>query len=322
MSLLERTLSDIARPTWEASRTFGTVWEGTVACAQNLKIARPWREWGCEVLRGLATARVLVVDPAQAAVLPPLTCARFGEAQDLELFRNAMERVTLPWDSIYMDLGGVLRPDYDNTQECAEIPGALVRRFEDGRLRILGFVDGTPISVVAPGERGVGAWTPALEYGRDEVSAAYARAGKDVAEMEKEMAENAIDRAERVIAALQWLESANVEVVDAPLTRQVRRQAERKGHEISKIVRVKLPKSHRDGRQPMHTGVIDFDHRFEVRGHYKFFPAATKLAKAAPEKLSWVPERNGYFRRIWCPPFVKGPIGKPLVPKTRVLGAV
>ena len=29
-----------------------------------------------------------------------------------------------------------------------------------------------------------------------------------------------------------------------------------------------------------------------------------------------------YFRRIWCPPFVKGPADKPLVPKVRKLVAV
>ena len=144
----------------------------------------------------------------------------------------------------------------------------------------------------------------------------------NVEALRQKIAHETYDTCERALAVLQWLESANVEIVDQPIMRQVRRNAERKGANIAKVVRVKLPKSWRDGQPPQRAGSIEFSHRFEVRGHYKFYRESTRLAQAQPEKLSWVPERDGYFRRIWCPPFVKGPADKPLVPKVRKLVAV
>lgn len=122
--------------------------------------------------------------------------------------------------------------------------------------------------------------------------------------------------AAEVLKCLYFLDTPNIELVDAPLSRQVRRRAERDGVEISKTIFVRHSQKrsvHRDDDDSDH---IDFSHRFEVRGHWKYYPEGTKTADARPDLLRYVPGR-GMCRKIWCPPFVKGPDDKPLVIKTR-----
>lgn len=115
-----------------------------------------------------------------------------------------------------------------------------------------------------------------------------------------------------------FLESYNVELVEQEVSRQVRRQAERKNKRISLVVHIRQPKS-RSKPEARNGEKRDFSHRFEVRGHYKYFPQGTRLADALPEdKLTHVPGR-GLCRKVWCPPFVKGPTDKPLIPKVRVV---
>lgn len=118
---------------------------------------------------------------------------------------------------------------------------------------------------------------------------------------------------------IRFLQSSNVDLGDTPISRQVRRNARRKGYQISSRVYVRSP------RRPTQTigpgEHIDFSHRFEVRGHYKHFGVDTRLFKATkrdqPHKIINHPTR-GEVVRVWCPNFVKGPEDKPLVPKTRV----
>jgi len=118
--------------------------------------------------------------------------------------------------------------------------------------------------------------------------------------------------------AAYFLESYNVELVEQEVTRQVRRNAERHDKKISMVVHVRLPKQRkkpvaRNGEER------EFSHRFEVRGHYKHFPQGTRMADSIPEeKLTHVPGR-GLCRKVWCPPFVKGPTDKPLIPKIRIV---
>lgn len=121
------------------------------------------------------------------------------------------------------------------------------------------------------------------------------------------------------LKVIRFLQSANVDLETTPVTRQVRRQAERKGYNISSRVYVRSP---RHPRNPIVSGDhINFSHRFEVRGHYKHYSTDTRLFKATkrdqPHKIMNHPTR-GEVVRIWCPNFVKGPEDKPLVPKTRV----
>jgi hypothetical protein len=106
----------------------------------------------------------------------------------------------------------------------------------------------------------------------------------------------------------------NVDLVEAPLSPRQRKREAKKGRRIALTVQVRQPKTRPVGRN----GTANYSHRFEVRGHYMHFPGGTKLADADPAKLSFVPGR-GFVRKVWCPPHVKGPQDKPLVPKVRVV---
>jgi hypothetical protein len=115
-----------------------------------------------------------------------------------------------------------------------------------------------------------------------------------------------------------FLESYNVELVEQEVSRQVRRNAERRDKRISLVVHVRHPKS-RAKPERGNGAKRDFSHRFEVRGHYKHFPQGTKMADSIEEeKLTHVPGR-GLCRKVWCPPFVKGPTDRPLIPKVRIV---
>lgn len=122
--------------------------------------------------------------------------------------------------------------------------------------------------------------------------------------------------AAEILKVLYFLDTPNIEIVDAPVSRQVRRQAERSGATIAKtiFVRHNTKRSSRDDDGEH----IDYSHRFEVRGHWKYYPEGTQIADARPDLLRYVPGR-GMCRKIWCPPFVKGDPEKPLVLKTRRL---
>jgi hypothetical protein len=119
-----------------------------------------------------------------------------------------------------------------------------------------------------------------------------------------------------VLKILFFLDTPNIEIGHADVSRQVRRAAERRGAKISQTVWVKhnQKRSQRDG--DAESEHIDYSHQFEVRGHWKYYPEGTKTADARPDLLRYVPGR-GLCRKIWCPPFVKGPEDKPLVLKTR-----
>jgi hypothetical protein len=115
--------------------------------------------------------------------------------------------------------------------------------------------------------------------------------------------------------ALVFLESANVDLVDA----------------------VPLPKGHRAFGIPHHEVVIrqqkrrliypedhapdspDWSHRWEVRGHFKHFRTGPTFEKNPDRRIAGVD--GDQFVRIWCPPHVKGPEDKPLIPKLRRVAA-
>jgi len=125
---------------------------------------------------------------------------------------------------------------------------------------------------------------------------------------------------ERALAALYFLESANVLLAQPQVSRQTRRASERTETPIAQRVYVRAPtrrsRGDEDGRRR------EYSHRFEVRGHYRHFGAGTRLYRAVardqPDKLLDVPSR-GSCVRVWCPPFIKGPADKPLVVKSRTL---
>lgn len=122
--------------------------------------------------------------------------------------------------------------------------------------------------------------------------------------------------ASEMLKVLYFLDTPNVELGEAHLSRQVRRQAERSGATIAKTVFVKHNSKRYQPKNDDSTEHIEFSHQFEVRGHWKYYPEGTRTADARPDLLRYVPGR-GMCRKIWCPPFIKGDPDKPLVIKTR-----
>lgn len=117
------------------------------------------------------------------------------------------------------------------------------------------------------------------------------------------------------LKALYLLDSANVEVVEAPLSRQARRQAVRKGAEIAWVIQIRPPKATKQESKEGEKRL--FSHRFEVRGNFAHYKEGSWLYEhSAPEEIRPCP-RCGRCRRVWREPHVKGPIDKPLAIKVR-----
>lgn len=113
-------------------------------------------------------------------------------------------------------------------------------------------------------------------------------------------------------SALRLLEAVNVSLETADLPRAERRRAQRSGADPALEVVIRTTAS---SRPAVVTGGVDWQHRWTVRGHWKHFRRGP-VFEANPRKR--VTESDGTEAvRVWCPPFVKGPEGKPLVLKSR-----
>lgn len=122
------------------------------------------------------------------------------------------------------------------------------------------------------------------------------------------------------LKVLFLLDSTNIELAPVALSRQSRRQAERKGTGIASTIRVKRSKK----AEPSGSGgqSVKFDHQFEVRGNFAHYGPDTKLYRHSdPVHIHPCP-RCGTCRRIWRPPHIKGPTDKPLVVKVRRIDAL
>lgn len=114
---------------------------------------------------------------------------------------------------------------------------------------------------------------------------------------------------------LYLLDSANVELDAVPVSRQVRRQAERSGAQIAWTVIVHAPQ--RNESKGVEPGQRDFSHRFEVRGNFAHHREGSWLYDHSdPADIRPCP-RCGRCRRVWRPPHVKGPTDRPLAVKIR-----
>lgn len=120
------------------------------------------------------------------------------------------------------------------------------------------------------------------------------------------------------ISALRILDAVNVELIDVPMSRPVRRRAEREGVKPALYVDVRTSAGQAGGTSAH--GTIEWTQRWTVRGHWKHFGEHTAVARRHPSRVIDVPGR-GRCVKVWCPPFIKGPADKPLVLKTRVVPA-
>lgn len=266
-------------------------------------------------------ARVIRVPPEQANALPVL--------DDAEIAGFQPQHHHLPFPSLYLDLGRVPAPRVTGESPHLLV-GAGVWRIEPsgglpaGVLVVQSFICGNSArAIVSP--------VPGLCVST-EIDGVFATRPNNWQELgDDNYWQEKLSRpglpylvAERVWAVLGFLASYNVELVDAPLSRRQRARELRKGRQIALVVRVKPPKR----RASKHSGSArDFSHRFEVAGHYihHFERKAdgtpnsvfARYATKRPDKVVQIGGQDCV--RFWQPPHVKGPEGKPLVPKVRVL---
>lgn len=278
----------------------------------------------------MRAAHPVVITKAQAEVLP---APPYPRAEMIDWLR----RVRLPFDPLYIGFDPALDwIDKTGTTGFTHVQGAL--------LTTKGLDDSVygchvaPVFKVSKASWPNSRWTyGTVGYMRapshDELTP---RADAKGAEIVVELAPGAVRYAESAHTAaeqvaqccaealntLYFLESANVEIVERKVTRQVRRHAERKGKQIAKEVWVRSgPRTASVARG----GAANHDHRFEVMGRYNHHfaekadgtPSRTfaGMMRRHPTRVVQVDGRDCF--RIWQPPHVKGPADKPLVPKVR-----
>jgi hypothetical protein len=139
--------------------------------------------------------------------------------------------------------------------------------------------------------------------------------GQDNAALQAVLATSTATAVRMALKLLYLLDSANVEVAPMPVSRQVRRQAERTAAEIAWTVRVRTPQQHESrDQQP---GQREYSHRFEVRGNFAHHREGSWLYDhSAPQDIRACP-RCGRCRRVWRAPHIKGPTDRPLAIKIR-----
>jgi hypothetical protein len=128
-----------------------------------------------------------------------------------------------------------------------------------------------------------------------------------------------------VIDSLYFLDSHNVAVEEAVVSRQVRRAAARSGGEvrIANVVRVAPTKVTRNPNKPR-GGTANYSHRFERRGYTRHVTRGSH-AKADLMRPCYRRDQEGNLtcpkgcRREWTPPTIVGSEDLPFVPKARIV---
>lgn len=309
------------RPAWAASPGFPLCW------------AALERRGKTDQLLDMAAARVVVFPVEQLNALPqtpeslefyevteswtnPDTRAKItaenietdGSLDKLMAVLTRLKAMPVPFGSVFLDCGG-----YD--------PGIPVYHdHKEANLLLRGML-------VIEGELPLGFWLPRssglvlTDDHREELSAWTKLGISDVKWLRGQCGRISEDR---TLAILDFLQSVNVEVVESPMKVQAREREIKKGREIALTVQVKQSKR-RVSKQSENRA--DFSHRFEVRGHYTHHfetkPDGTpnkvfeRYSRLHPEKVLTIQDQPCV--RFWTPPFVKGPIDKPFVPKVRVV---
>jgi hypothetical protein len=316
------------RPAWAETAAFANCW------SHLEQVGKLGQEYPEQCLRALAEARVIKIDRVQIDALP-LDLEVLEEKQDGRKFldyRTLAERwsqVRIPFPVTFLDLSeaevpmflndtlatGALVIDADHLAEFGLEPSE-----PSGFPLLIPFLHypegrpGEPIGVgVAPGSDGRS--ITGLDL------AGWEARGQD---RFQRAVEDGVALSERAITCLAWLMSFNIELVEAPLSRRQRDRELAKGREIALTVQVRQSK--RSVVSDPGRGRADYSHRFETRGHFRHHfetkPDGTAnqvyascLAKD-PKRLIEVDGRPCF--RFWVPPFVKGPVDKPFVPKLRL----
>lgn len=285
------------RPMWEPAPRFASAWQHLHALSKSREDA-VCAESARLILVGLSEAHVVTIDREQLTVLPPPGTTR-REAS------NYFEQLRLPFATTFFEIVG---PPING------LVGALSKRHSNGSLIVVPALAGDGFTAmpvvmtmlgVEPG--GETEWEQTRGAATEDVYRAICELSNDQV--------GALRSAPSLVARTTFLlDAANVELTDIPPSRQIRRNAARKGAQIAFTVRVR-----QSSRRPVpreNGEHVSWSHRWEVRGHYKHF---TKGSHTKDEsKLAPCPQ-HGMCRREWSPPHVKGPEDKPLIPKVRVV---
>ena len=125
---------------------------------------------------------------------------------------------------------------------------------------------------------------------------------------------------ERLIPTMLLLDNTvGVSLEPAPVSRQVRRQAQRTRAQIALTVTIRQP-TRRPGRSG-NAGSVDYSHRFERRAQYRCMTSGPHFK---PDKLSsWCPRHGAHACRCeFVQATIVGPADKPFIPKVRSLDRV
>lgn len=300
------------RPAWAASPNFANCW----AAVEALRAVPDASGQADLILELLSRAHVVSIEPEQAEQLPRIEDSQNERRSEMI---EAWQALSLPFDRVFLDLGGVGNKYGEGVAGVLlwPVPGIgssfAIYPFVKGRD---GTVSGAVASLVCGSE----------DDGPVEIMVGdtFGMADRLGEEWLNERVHFLHHAAEVVVAVLTWLESVNVEIAETPMKPQARERQISKGRKIALTVAVKQSKryiaSSSDNR-------ANYTHRFEIRGHYKHhFPEKPngepnktfeRYAAKHPEKVLTI--QGQPCVRFWTPPFVKGPVDKPLVPKIRVV---
>lgn len=316
------------RPAWAAAGSFANAWSW-------LEQKDPLRDYGYadfdrrSLLKALAAARPICIPPEQSLVIPPSSATRPHEVGE------AQAALRLPFSSVYLDagrrrIGTVL--DFTVDGVIAIEDGLLVgddgRRKSRGTMLAVfghtkpdGFSAGRVVHIgTTVHDPTAGGFAASTVYGQS-LAAALGRPREEFVEGFQMLLK---ESARACIGLFDWLQSFNVELVEAPLSPRQRERELKKGRQIALTVQVKQSKRYTSRSQT--NGKANYSHRFETRGRYNHH--FEEKADGTPNKVFAACLRKDPSRlltvdgkpcfRFWQPPFVTGPTDKPFVPKVRV----
>lgn len=316
------------RPAWAETAAFSNCWS-------HLELVRKVGvPYAGSCLEALAQSRVIKIDREQVDALPlelGILEERDGSKMlDYRALEQLWREIRNPFSVTFLDLSEAQIPMFLNdTLATAALVIDPVQARQFGLLPSDRSVQGPLIFPFLhypegrPGEPIGIAVTP--------MSGEEGITGFDLANWEakgqgqfEKATNDCVALAERAITCLAWLMSFNVELVEAPLSSRQRKRELAKGRQIALTVAVR--QSRRTSTSTSADHRINYAHRFETRGHFRHHfetkpdGSLNKMfASCLSKDSSRLIEVDGKpCFRFWVPPFVKGPVDKPFVPKIRV----
>jgi len=119
-----------------------------------------------------------------------------------------------------------------------------------------------------------------------------------------------------ILAVLYLLESANVSLRPATPHGKAAKRARATGQQPSLLIQITAPVALTPAASSPGAGST-LSYRHWRRGSYAHYGPRTAIGAAEPDKLTWVPERSGYYRKVWRRPTIVGPPDAPIRLKAR-----